>query len=370
MKPKLLLGLALVLEFILTGCETETIEKNHLSVTNLNGDGRTETRTNLIAYNDRTVVGEKVVWNIPVGGKMLPGFASNYWSCWLVLYYPTNQLNQISERQIDSWQVCAWLMQQQPNSPKAISEPLHGRIESGEFDWRHKYRHYLAFDLTGDNGFAVKGGFDSWDTRQPVAVTPVLANTDEYNWGETVGGFQMATSVDESNAVIHCWIRNGLTNAITYNDFVFGYGENIGLEIRQGTEWSGVMADIFPGDFTARGASPTDEKVRWLQPGQIVTNTWERRDTMERMPYQKDNGIYYMRRTFLAGISVGDTFVLDLAQARLSTNGFQSGNKLQPGIYEVRVRQDFYSASPNDRYPYIHGPKLTLYSQIFALKYK
>jgi len=199
---------------------------------------------------------------------------------------------------------------------------------------------------------------------------PLLANTDEYNWGEAVGGFQMATSVDESNSAIHCWIRNGLTNTITYNDFDFGYGENVGLQIRQGTEWLSVGFEIFPGDLAARGARPTDEKVRWLQPRQIITNTWERRDTGERMPFQKNNGIYYMRRTFLGGISANDTFVLDLAQARLLPSGFQPGNKLQPGIYEARVRQDFYSALPDDPYPYIHGPKLTLYSQIFALEYK
>jgi hypothetical protein len=190
-----------------------------------------------------------------------------------------------------------------------------------------------------------------------------LKDTVGPHWGVAVGGFQMAASVDASNTVIHCWIRNGLSKAITYNDFFFGYGEDVGVQIRQGTEWVFVNAIVFPGGNGARGAIPPGAKVRWLQPEQIVTNTWNRRDTIARLPYRKGDG-NYMRKASLADISAGDTFILDLADSGWSTK------KIQPGIYEARVRQDFYSASPHDPYPYIHGPKLTLYSPVFTLNFK
>jgi hypothetical protein len=175
MKPQFLLGLALVLAFILTGCETETIENNHLSVTSLNGDGGTDTCTNMFVAGGRILPDGRMLREFPAGGIMLSAFPSNHLSCWVVLLYPTNQLNQISEWQIDSWQVCAWLLRTSPDDrllrsiksaselPFPKSEPLRGKIEAGEFDWRHKNRHYLAIDLTGDNGFAIKGEFDSWD---------------------------------------------------------------------------------------------------------------------------------------------------------------------------------------------------------------
>ena len=165
MNPKLLLCLALILSGVLTGCETDNRWKNHFTVTNLNSDGRTETYTNSFANGSRGLV----------DGKMLAFFQLNNPSCSLVLYYPTNKLNQISEWQVDSRQTCAWLARTQLDGqiwesiksssslPFPNSEPLRGRIQAGEFDWRHKNRHYLAFDLTGDKGFAIKGELNSCD---------------------------------------------------------------------------------------------------------------------------------------------------------------------------------------------------------------
>ena len=165
MSPKLLLCLALILSGVLTGCETDNVEKNHFTVTNLNSDGRTETYTNSFANGSRGLV----------DGKMLAFFQLNNPSCSLVLYYPTNKLNQISEWQVDSRQTYAWLARTQLDGqiwesiksssslPFPNSEPLRGRIQAGEFDWRHKNRHYLAFDLTGDTGFAIKGELNSYD---------------------------------------------------------------------------------------------------------------------------------------------------------------------------------------------------------------
>jgi hypothetical protein len=120
-----------------------------------------------------------------------------------------------------------------------------------------------------------------------IARESHVASTDQYLWGEAVGVFQMATSLDETNGILHCLIRNAATNAVAYNDFYFGYSAHIRLEIRQGPEWARVGAEVFPGGNVVKGAVPTNTKVRWLQPGQIITNTWMRRDTFERRNFKK-----------------------------------------------------------------------------------
>ena len=107
-----------------------------------------------------------------------------------------------------------------------------------------------------------------------------------------------------------------------------------------------------------KGAVPTNTKVRWLQRGQIITNTWMRRDTFERRKFQKATA----RESLLPGICEGDTFALDLVVAR-----WWAYDILRRGSLEARVRQTFYSASPDDSYPYTHGPEITLYSPVFSL---
>jgi hypothetical protein len=196
-----------------------------------------------------------------------------------------------------------------------------------------------------------------------TAQSSGLANENKLQWGEAVGRFQMAAALDESNTVIHCWIRNAWTNAILYNDFLFGYVENVSLQFRQGTNWVVVNAGVFPGQPEARGAIPTDTKVSWLQPGEIITNTWERRDTMMRLPYRQQSW-NYARESSLLGITERDTFALDLINTRWPTN------ILQEGTCEVRVKQDFHCTSPEDEYPYLHDPRLTLFSPVLKLERK
>jgi hypothetical protein len=210
----------------------------------------------------------------------------------------------------------------------------------------------LAFVLSG-------GLFVDFATAQSSG----LASENKLQWGEVVGGFQVAAALDESNAVIHCWIRNAMTNAIIYNDFEFGYVENISLQIQQGTNWAVVNAEVFPGPQGARGAIPTNTKNRWLQPGEIMTNTWERHDIMMGLPYRKQSW-NYERESSLGKITEHDTFALDLINARWPTN------LVVPETCEARVKQDFYSTSPQAKYPYLHDPRLTLYSPIFTLEHK
>jgi hypothetical protein len=196
-----------------------------------------------------------------------------------------------------------------------------------------------------------------------TAQSSGLAHENKLQWGEVVGGFQMAAILDESNALIHCWIRNALTNSIIYNDFIFGDVESASLQVRQGTNWAAVNAEIFPGPQGARGAIPTDTKATWLQPGEVVTNTWNRRDTIMRLQYRKQSW-NCARELSLVKITEHDTFALDLINLNWPSN------IVQQGACEVRVKQDFYSTSPQAKYPYLHDPRLTLYSPIFTLESK
>ena len=177
-------------------------------------------------------------------------------------------------------------------------------------------------------------------------------------WGEAVGGLQMACSVDVSAVVIHCWVGNAGDKAVAYNDFVFGYVENVVLEVRQGTNWERVRVEVFPGDNTARGAIPTDTKIRELPPGQTMTETWTRRDAKARRPY-RDAG---RRERLLVSVCEGDTYALDLTDAR-----WWPTNILQQGTVEARVRQSFHSPLPSEEYPFVGGPSLTLFSPVFKL---
>jgi hypothetical protein len=174
MKPKLILCLALVLSGGLFGCETEQIGDHHSStVTNLNGDGRTET-------------------NVPVtmncGGGLFNGktrlaFSLGNPPCWVVLYFPTNTLNQPLQVPIDSQQAYGWLVRTQldcqklwsvktpATMPFPHSEPLQGKMEIVQYDWRHNNRFHFAWDLTGEDGVAIKGEInnhtkDKFDAKQ------------------------------------------------------------------------------------------------------------------------------------------------------------------------------------------------------------
>jgi hypothetical protein len=173
-------------------------------------------------------------------------------------------------------------------------------------------------------------------------------------WGESVNDLQMACSLDTSNGVLHCFVRNAGTNAVAYNDFTFGYCENLSLEIRQPTGWMRVDNVAWPHGNGVKVTVPDDTKIRWLQPGQIITNTWVKRKTAEAS---------MGRGSFLVGISAPDTFVVDLVDARWRWPDII----LQQGSVEARVRQIFRSASTDDPYPYMHGPDIALYSPVFTM---
>ena len=102
-----------------------------------------------------------------------------------------------------------------------------------------------------------------------IAGESHVGNTDEYQWGEAVDGFQMATSLDETNGILHCWIRNATTNEMDYPSSHFGYCEFTHLEVQAATNWVSIGLPL--GAHTIRGFLPY--LVGRIKPGQIITNT-------------------------------------------------------------------------------------------------
>ena len=62
-------------------------------------------------------------------------------------------------------------------------------------------------------------------------------------------------------------VRNGGETAVNYNDFDFGYWENTGLEIRQGTNW--VRLPRAGGGSASVGGSAAG-KIKALAPEEAI----------------------------------------------------------------------------------------------------
>jgi hypothetical protein len=186
---------------------------------------------------------------------------------------------------------------------------------------------------------------------------PIASDADQSNsdpkWGDAVGGFQMSVSLDSGNALLHCHVRNAEKQMNSYNDFEMGYCENITLEIKTGSGWAPIDGSIFPPIANIRrGAVPTDSKVRNVLPGAIITETWNKNQLREQ---QKKPAVREIWSVF-----DDDTFTIDLLHLTLAETS-------QEKNFEVRVRLNFHAASPDDKYPYIHGAELQLYSPAFPL---
>jgi hypothetical protein len=168
MKRKFILCLALALSGLLTGCETEYVSESHGTLTNLKGDGQSETlqKKSSVEYGTSFKNGwERTAFSLNDQSQV-------------VLFYPTNKLNQVLQWQTESQQAFAWLVRTQyagvdrslfesAQSPSALmfpnSERLHGKIEVGRYDWRHKNLFHIGVDLAGDDGAVLKCDFNSYE---------------------------------------------------------------------------------------------------------------------------------------------------------------------------------------------------------------
>jgi len=154
-----------------------------------------------------------------------------------------------------------------------------------------------------------------------------------YDWGNTAGGFQMAVSLDQTNGIIHCWIRNATTNEMDYPSFDIGYFEDIRLEFQGATNWITIPTEVFPRAAGFSSACPN--LVKRIGPQQIITDTytrnryqpwpiqnleeylkWTHGNTNEARLTEQLNQRYADREALLTKSCRDDTFALDLFRGR------------------------------------------------------
>jgi hypothetical protein len=194
--------------------------------------------------------------------------------------------------------------------------------------------------------------------RNLTAKQANLAGSDDHNWGEIVAGFPMAASLDETNGIIRCWIRNATTNELDYPSFDFGYFEKIHLEIYEATNWTKIQATVFPRAVGYYSAAPY--AVKRIGPAQIITKTYVRnkykpRPVLNRQDYlricngntnealltEQANKRLAARETLLAESAHDDTFALDV----IGTNAPLAS--AQTNLVKARVSQYFAQKGKN-----------------------
>lgn len=72
---------------------------------------------------------------------------------------------------------------------------------------------------------------------QPPAPDVIVRSPEQLDWGETVGGLQMAACSQSNRTFVQCWLRNATTNRIAYNRYFLGYFENIRVEVHTDDGW-------------------------------------------------------------------------------------------------------------------------------------
>ena len=204
--------------------------------------------------------------------------------------------------------------------------------------------------------------------------TAALADTNTLQWGEMAGGFEMAADLDETNGIIHCYIRNATTNEMSYPSFDFGYFENISLQIRGATNWinpENFGIAVLPRSMGFSSACPNF--VGRIPPGQVVTVTytrsrarrwpvqthewyiqWAKGNTNEALLDEKLNRWYASRDALEAATGRDDTFAIDLFELN-ELASLPQGHSL-----EARVSQSF-------RTRLVRGRIATVYSPVFIL---
>ena len=180
----------------------------------------------------------------------------------------------------------------------------------------------LSLALVFSGGLPVGSGI-----AQPSSLA------DGYDWGNTAGGFQMSVSLDQTNGIIHCRIRNATTNEMDYPSFDIGYFEDIRLEFQGATNWITIPTEVFPRAAGFSSACPN--LVKRIGPQQIITDTytrnryqpwpiqnleeylkWTHGNTNEARLTEQLNQRYADREALLTKSCRDDTFALDLFRGR------------------------------------------------------
>jgi hypothetical protein len=204
-----------------------------------------------------------------------------------------------------------------------------------------------------------------------IAQPSGMADTDGYDWGSEVGGFQMAVSLDQTNGIIHCWIRNATTNEMDYPSFDIGYFEDIRLEFQGATNWITIPTEVFPRAAGYSSACPY--LVKRIEARQIITDTYTRSEYRQPWPVQsleeylkwthgntnearlteQLNQRYADREVLLTRLCRDDTFALDLFRGR---------------AWPVLPDQNLVSIRVSQTLRIKRESTVTLYSRVFAVE--
>lgn len=210
----------------------------------------------------------------------------------------------------------------------------------------------LALVLSG----GLPGGFNMPSQASATDVT----DTNGPIWGETVGGFQMVATLDETNGIIHCRIRNATTNEMDYPSSDFGYVEFVHLEIRESTSWIELAAGKFPGGGAAGFLPYFTKKVKPLQIITTKSTPWpvQTREAYLKMCGGNTNEALLTERLnkWLADRQAtcqNDTFAFDLVGAIWPTNSLK-----QPSV-KIRALQTF-RANGGETDLVLYSPEFTL----------
>ncbi|MGD1084481.1 MAG: hypothetical protein ABSA47_06985 [Verrucomicrobiota bacterium] len=102
-------------------------------------------------------------------------------------------------------------------------------------------------------------------------LAPDSTATNNVRWGETTNGLQMGICVEPSFGVVHCWLRNGETNEIAYNNWSLSgidWSQTF-LEMRDGTNW--LALSRAPAKFRCQaGVGPAAFNNKTLQPQELI----------------------------------------------------------------------------------------------------
>jgi hypothetical protein len=182
-------------------------------------------------------------------------------------------------------------------------------------------------------------------------------NTTAREWGETIGGFQMASSVDESNGLIHCWVRNNGTHEVVFMATQIGHWGSADLEIQEGTNWVGLL---WSQSWSLIDLSWASVITNRLQPRQIITNATGMSYAHKigrlgvDLPMPVSHGTIQINGGSFESPKPGDTFTLELMAFDWPAH------VLQPRLLKARVCQKVSTPVTGAR-PYV------LQSRIFTL---
>ena len=188
-----------------------------------------------------------------------------------------------------------------------------------------------------------------------------LPNTDQYHWGDAVGGFQLATVLDKTNGIVHCLIRNATTNEMDYPSLDFGYVENVRLEIRESTNWIGLAAFKLP---PGGAADYLPYLIKKVEPLQIITRKsapWPIQTHEEYLKMSDGNTtnalLMEQLNKWLADCQAtcqNDTFAFVLVGANWPTN------LLEQPFVKIRAFQTFRGNRGGEENLVLYSPELTL----------